>query len=90
LTVQDVIAAHGPRVPAYPNAPSRFTMATLLVSMDRLLSAREMSFFEFFAARGEATSPVSYSSGFARGTAKPFAVATAGRGTLSTTLGSRR
>ena len=39
---------------------------------------------------GEATAPVSYSSGFAKGTARPFAVATGGRGTLSTALGARR
>jgi hypothetical protein len=89
VTVQDVIAAHGPRVPAYPNAPTRFTMATLIVS-DRRLSTREMSFFEYFAARGEATTALPYSSGFARGMAKPFAVATGGRGALSTTLGPRR
>jgi hypothetical protein len=90
LTVQDVIAAHGARVPAYPNAPNRFTMATILVSMDRLLSPREMSFFEYMAAHGEATTPVTYSSGFAKGTAKPFVVATGGRGTLVTALGTRK
>jgi hypothetical protein len=90
VTVQDVIAAHGPRVPAYPAAPNRFTMASIMVSTDRLLSAREMSFFEYFAARGEATTQVSYSSGFVKGTAKPFALATGNRATLSTTLGPRR
>ncbi|HEX6737016.1 MAG TPA: hypothetical protein VF310_01970, partial [Vicinamibacteria bacterium] len=36
VTVQDVIAAHGPRVPAYPNAPTRFTMASMIVSDRRL------------------------------------------------------
>jgi hypothetical protein len=90
LTVQTVVAANGARVPAWPDAPNHFTMATIVASMDRLLTPREMSFFEYFAARGEATVPVPYSSGFAKGMTKPFAVATGGRGTLSTTLGARR
>jgi len=45
---------------------------------------------DFFAARGEAQTPLRFSSGHGRGTTLPFALATGGRGTLSTTLGPRR
>lgn len=90
VTVQDVINANGPRAPAFPSAPSRYTVATVVVSMERLLTQREMSFLEFMAARGEAASTLPYSSGFARGIAKPFALATGNRGSLNTTLGPRR
>lgn len=87
VTVDDVIAAHGPRVPAYGEAQTHFRVATVIVS-SRLLTPREMAFFDYFAARGEATKPLPYTSGFARGTALPFALATGHRGTLSTTLGA--
>ena len=39
------------------------------------------------AARGESTVPVPYALGFARGTAKPFRVATRGMGTLDAKVG---
>jgi hypothetical protein len=89
VTVADVIAAHGPRVPAYPDAPRHFTMATVVVSTTRPLTPREMAFFDYFAARGEAQQPLDYTSGFARGTTLPFGLATGDRGSLTTRLGPR-
>jgi hypothetical protein len=89
VTVADVIAAHGPRVPAYPDAPRDFTMATVVVSTTRPLTPREMAFFDYFAARGEAQQPLSFTSGFGRGTTLPFGPATGGRGSLTTRLGPR-
>jgi hypothetical protein len=87
VTAQDVIAAHGPRIPAYPDSPNRFTMATIVVSLDRPLTPREMAFFDYFAARGEATTPLPV---YQQGTRLPFAVTTGGRATLVTALGPRR
>jgi hypothetical protein len=43
-----------------------------------------MAFFDFLAARGEATTPLHYTSGLASGTTLPFVLATNGRGHLST------
>jgi hypothetical protein len=86
LRVADVIAQHGPRVPAYPDAPRTFRLATIVVSMDRLLTPREMAFLDHFAARGEATQPLPYTLGFSRGTTLPFYLATGGRGSFVTSL----
>jgi hypothetical protein len=46
-----------------------------------------MALFDHFAARGEATSPLPFSFGLAKGTTKPFFVATQGLGRLITSLG---
>ena len=90
ITVADVIAVHGARQPAYPQAQSSFRVATILVSAYRPLSQTEMDFFEVMAARGEATAPLSFSAGFTNGTTLPFALATRSRGSLNTRLGTRR
>jgi hypothetical protein len=86
LTVDDIIAVHGARNPAYGAAQTNFRLATLVLSSGRLLSADEMAFFEHMAARGEATLRLRYTSGFANGSSKPFYVATGGRARLTTTL----
>ena len=86
FTVNDVIAAVGPRVPAFGQAQTTFAYATIVLSAGRLLTADEMSFFDQMAARGEATIPLTYTSGFAFGTTLPFALATNGRGKLVTKL----
>jgi hypothetical protein len=81
LTVDDVIATDGPREP--PAAPSMtLKVATVVATRQRLLTRAEMAFFDYFAARGESTVPVPFSLGFEKGIAKPFRVATGGRGTL--------
>ena len=90
IGVSDVVAAHGARQPAYPQAQSAFRAATILVSALRPLSQTEMDFFEVMSARGEASTPLPFSAGFASGTTLPFALATRNRGSLSTTLGARR
>jgi len=86
LTISDVIAEHGPRVPAYPSAQSTFRVATIVVSTDRLLTAREMAFYDYFTVRGEATEPLRCTEGGHRYTTQPFRLATHGRGTLVTAL----
>lgn len=77
ITISDVIAVNGPRVPDASAAKKLFDVAVLVISRDRLLTD-QMAVLEYFAARGEATTSLSYTSGFSRGTTKPFYVATRG------------
>lgn len=86
VTVDDVIDVHGPRIPAFGEAPTVFRIATVVVSLDRLLSADEMAFFDHMAARGAAREPLFYSSGFVSGTTSPFYLATGRRATLDPAL----
>jgi hypothetical protein len=85
VSVNDVIAAVGPRVPP-ASWPRNYNMATVVVSRLRPLSDREMAFFDYFTARGEAAVPLPYKISHSAGEAKPFALATQGRGTLATSL----
>jgi hypothetical protein len=85
VSVNDVIAAVGPRVPP-ASWPRNYNMATVVVSRLRPLTDREMAFFDYFTARAEATEPLPYKISHAAGEAKPFALATQGRGSLATSL----
>jgi hypothetical protein len=53
LEIGDVIAAVGPRDPYASASPVSFHLATIVMSLGRLLTADEMSFFDAMAARGE-------------------------------------
>jgi len=86
ITIGDVVQVNGVRAPAAGAAKTSFRVATLVISRDRLLNADEMAVLDYFAARGEAQTPLPYTSGLARGTAKPFAVATRGIGRLDLRL----
>ena len=85
VTSADVIAQHGARSPAWPSAQSKFWVATVVVSQS-FLSADEMAFLDYFAARGSLTIPLDFTAGFASGTTWPFYLATGGRGCLVTTI----
>jgi hypothetical protein len=61
-------------------APKFFDIAVVVISRDRLLTDDEMAVLEYFAARGEATTSLPFTAGFARGTTKPFYLATRGLG----------
>ena len=80
ITVSDVIAVNGARLPDAASAKKSFDVAVLVISRDRLLTDDEMAVLEYFAARGEATTSLPFTAGFARGTTKPFYVATRGLG----------
>ena len=86
FTIESLVARFGARDPAHPAAPSSFRVGTIVLSIGRLLSADEMAYFDHMAARGEATTPVPFTSGLARGTTKPFYVATKQRGRLVTAV----
>jgi hypothetical protein len=81
--VRDLIARHGVRNPDYSQARKDFKVATIIVSSNRLLSARELRYFDHMAARGELSEQVTYSHGFTKGLANPFHLATSGRGKLN-------
>jgi hypothetical protein len=86
VTVDDVIAKEGPRIPDSSVSQKLFRVATLIVTKERLLNKNEMEFFDHFAARGEATELLPFSSGFTKGTTKPFFLATGGRASLVTCI----
>jgi hypothetical protein len=88
VTIGDIVRQAGPRVPDAANSPHRFRVATIIVSPDALLSREAMSFYSYFARRAEATQEMLYHSGFAKGTAKPFALSTRGLGTLDARMTS--
>lgn len=84
--VGDIVSALGPRTPPFGLARTRFAFGTIVLSAGRLLSADEMAFFDLLAARGAATVPLHFTSGFSSGTTLPFNLATNGRGQLSTSI----
>jgi hypothetical protein len=86
VTVDDVIAKEGPRIPDSSVSQKLFRVATVIVTKERLLNKNEMEFFDHFAARGEATELLPFSSGFAKGMTKPFFLATGGRASLITCI----
>jgi hypothetical protein len=86
ITINDVIAANGPRVPSSATAQRSFRIATVVITRDRLLNDEELAIFEYFAARGESQDVLPYTSGLARGTTKPFYLATRRLGTVDLRL----
>jgi Repeat of unknown function (DUF5648) len=85
LSINDVIATNGPRVPDVSQSQKSFRVATIVVS-DEKLSAEAMAFYDFFAKRFEAQSPTLVRDGLAIGIANPFSVATGNRATLNAKL----
>ena len=81
--VNHLIAVNGPRVPDFSKSRKNFKAATIIVSNDRLLTPREIRFFDHMAARGEGFGELPYSSGFVTGSAKPFRNATFEKGSLN-------
>ena len=86
VTVDDVIAKEGPRIPDSSVSQKLFRVATVIVTKERLLNKNEMEFFDHLAARGEATELLPFSSGFTKGMTKPFFLATGGRASLITCI----
>jgi len=86
ITINDVIAVNGPRQQDASSAQKSFRVGVVVISRDRLLTDDEMSVLEYFAARGEATTTLPFTAGFARGTTKPFNIATRGLGRVDLQL----
>lgn len=85
-TVAEYIAQHGVRVPASGTSQREFVVATVILSVGRLLSPAEMAFFDHAAARLETRVTVPAQSGFVSDDAVGCYQATGGRATFSATL----
>jgi len=81
VSISDIIAVDGERP---LETGKEFRVATIILSAGRLLSQNEMAFFDYMAARGEATTELPYTAGLASGIAKPLRLATGGRAWLNT------
>ncbi|MGH9203536.1 MAG: choice-of-anchor X domain-containing protein, partial [Vicinamibacterales bacterium] len=84
--VNDILNAAGPRIPPYGEAPSRFRLATILVTRSGLASAEMMSLYSWMTERAEWRARVPTHSGFTKQSGQPFYLATGGRGTLEMDL----
>jgi IPT/TIG domain len=83
LTIVQVIAANGQRVPSATSSKKTFRVGTVVLSQNGLLSDEEMLLLDYFAGRGEATSKVAVYKGWEE---SPFAYATKGLGHLGMSL----
>jgi hypothetical protein len=78
VTVNDVIAARGARVPDSTQSQKNFRVATIVLS-EQLLDAHAMALYDYFARRAEARQQLTFASGLATGTCNPWYLATGGR-----------
>jgi hypothetical protein len=88
ITADSVIRVAGEREPRAGLAPTRFHTALVVLTRGRLLTPRELAFYDHAAARGESTEPLVPIDVAARdaGLELPFAAATLGLGRLTTRL----
>ncbi len=82
VSMSAVLAVMGPRIPGYGAAPTKFRVATVLVSRDGLASPEVMQLYDYYSARAEGLSPIPVHVGLSKETSNPFAAATRGRGRL--------
>lgn len=81
VTVNDVIAARGPRVPDSTQSQKNFRSATIVVS-EQLLDAHAIALYDYFARRAEERRQLTFASGLATGTCNPWYLATGGRSVM--------
>lgn len=82
VTINDVIAHVGARVPDASQSQKRFRCATILVTKGAFAPPDMLRLYEFFAARAGAKTALNYSDGFAKGTSHPFRLMTKGAARL--------
>lgn len=87
-TVNELIATAGTRSPSSATSQKSFRVLTVVVSMDALLTADEMSYYEFFARRIETKGEVSTNQGRSYGRSVPFGLATGNRASITARLGA--
>ena len=85
VTVNDVIADKGARVPDSANSQKLFRTATIILS-EQLLDQYAMSFYDYFTRRAEARQPHLYAEGLVSNLGNPFYVATGGRAVMATRI----
>ncbi len=86
VSMGEILAVHGPRIPDVSSSPTSFSHATLVITRGSLLTDRQLAFFDHFAARGGAQMPLPSSIHGTPIVTKPFAVATGGLGTWTTDI----
>jgi Domain of unknown function (DUF4350) len=86
VTINDVIAHLGARSPDFSKSQKCFRVATILVTKNGLAPLDAMRQYDFFAARASATTPLAYTDGFVKRTARPFSMLTNGVGCLHTRI----
>lgn len=84
VSIGTVVSRVGPRVPAFPEAPSEFRAVLIVVTAGRLLTPTEMAWYEYAAIRGEATERLPAVEASITSQSAPWYVATGGRGRLVT------
>lgn len=84
VTVEDVIAENGQRVPTHEDSQRGFRGATIVLSRGALLDEDALAFFDFMARRGEDETRKPITEGYLQRSSLPFYVATGGRATLVT------
>jgi hypothetical protein len=85
VTMADVLASAGPRVPAHPAAQRDFTVGVIVVS-DAPLSDEAMAFYDYFARRADARVLLAVHEGLVKQVDAPFFLQTGGRATLTARL----
>ncbi|MGH7461045.1 MAG: hypothetical protein ACREMA_08450 [Longimicrobiales bacterium] len=85
--INDIIAIEGPRNPPFSTTQPTFRIATVVLSLGRLLSAQELAFYDHMAARGETETVLAYVQGLTRGQTRPLFLATGQRARLNARLG---
>lgn len=86
VNVDQIIGSVGPRFPEWADAQRDFRVATIVIS-EELLDQYAMSFYDYFARRAEAKTPLQFASGLSNGTGNPWYLATGGRSTMTSALG---
>jgi hypothetical protein len=81
VTISNIIAAQGPRVPDLDSSQRTFRCATIVLS-EHLLDPNAMSLYDYFTRRIEARTPMAYADGLATGTGNPWFLATGGRAVM--------
>jgi hypothetical protein len=85
VTVNDVVAARGARIPDSTVSQKNFRSATIVVS-EQLLDAHAMALYDFFARRSEEKQQLPFASGLSTGTCNPWYLATGGRSVMTSSI----
>lgn len=84
-SIANLVAAAGSRTPTVSQSQKQFKSATIVLS-ETLLSAEEMSYYDYMAKRAEGDAPVAVREGLATYMGKPFAVASGNRASIKAAL----
>ena len=87
VTVAQIVAVRGSRVPDSTQSQKNFRTATIVLS-EQLLDQRSMALYDYFTRRGESQQQLQYASGLVSGIGNPWFLATGGRSQMTTQISS--